>query len=75
MWPALFNFGIAHRAMVDEFVNVLGRHIGYLANAHSGFASRAKHGCFLFWHDTHKLASANPALKRLSAKLSSLPWK
>jgi hypothetical protein len=52
MWPLLFNFGIAHRAMVDELVNVLGRHIGYLANAHSGFASRAQHSCFLFWHDT-----------------------
>jgi len=52
MWPPIFNFGIAHWAMVDEFVNVLGRYIGYLPNAHPGFASRTQHSCFLFWHDT-----------------------
>jgi hypothetical protein len=53
MWPLLFNFGIAHWAMVDEFVSVNGLYIGYLLpNAHPGFASRTQHVCFLFWHDT-----------------------
>ena len=29
MWPPMFNFGIAHWAMVNEFVDVLGRRICY----------------------------------------------
>ena len=45
MWPPLFDFGIAHWAMVDEFVSVNGLYIGYLLpNAHPGFASRTQHG-------------------------------
>jgi hypothetical protein len=52
MWTLLFGFDIAHRAMVDEFATVLGRRMGYLPNAHPGFASWTQHSCFLFWHDT-----------------------
>jgi hypothetical protein len=63
MWPLLFNFGIAHWAMVDEFVNVLARNIGYLANAHPGFASRTQHGCFLFWHHDTQTRQCKPGFE------------
>jgi hypothetical protein len=50
----LFGFDIAHRAVVDEFVNVLSAPVGYPPDAHSGLASRTRHRGPLFFlqHDT-----------------------
>jgi len=62
MWPLLFNFGIAHWAMVDEFVSVNGLYIGYLLpNAHPGFGFAAGHNTFVFSSGMiRKLAKSAP---------------
>jgi hypothetical protein len=69
MWHLLFDFDIAHRAMVDEFVSVFGHCMGYQPDAHPAFASRTQHSRFFFWHDT-QTRQCNPAVKANVDQLS-----
>jgi hypothetical protein len=52
MWHLLFDFDIAHHAMVDDFVGVFDHRVGYLPDAYPAFASRTQHSRLFFWHDT-----------------------
>jgi hypothetical protein len=65
MWTLLFDFDIAHRAIVGEIATVLGRRMGYLPNLTLIRVLQAGHNTVVFSSGMiHKLASANGLLTK-----------
>jgi hypothetical protein len=58
------DFDIAHRAVIHEFANVLGHHLGYLPDTHPVFARGAQNGCFFIGHGTHTATVSSKTLSR-----------